>query len=424
MAYQTGTANNMEDLLNALQVFAAAQGWTIDAFNTTNDWLYLNNGSVYVGFRYDNAASGGGIAMFQGLGYAAAGGAVSATIGAGGTGYANGQVLTVSGGTSLGAARFTITGSSGGVVTSVSLLDIGGYSATPGNPAATTVSPAGGTGCTLNVTYGAFPGNFFGDSGVGLPDSTAPFNAAVSSARRITITNGPYTSYHFFTDGTTKYIHVVVEYSPGLYRHFGFGTIDKLNNWTGGEYAYAHRWSTGANSDNPISQGSSTNPGGHNVMFDIGGGSTTLSDANEAGCTMHVEGLTGQAAGSKWGLFISQTTGIGNDRQGQARINLRGGSRGGGHVAQLGFMRANILNGYIPLIPIPIWWITGSSPVQTMLLGYAPDIRICNIGNINPGQEFTVGPDTWKVFPWTRKQFLQADTEESWNGGWAYRKVP
>lgn len=77
--------------------------------------------------------------------------AQSATIGAGGTGYSVGNVLTVSGGTALTSAQFTVTAVSGGAVTAVRLSRPGHYTSTPSNAAATT---GAGTGCTLNITYG------------------------------------------------------------------------------------------------------------------------------------------------------------------------------------------------------------------------------------------------------------------------------
>lgn len=77
------------------------------------------------------------------------------TVTAGGTGYTNGStdVLTLVGGIDVKVpATFTAT-VSGGVVTSVVVLNSGDYGEVPANPAATTVSPAGGTGATLTVTY-------------------------------------------------------------------------------------------------------------------------------------------------------------------------------------------------------------------------------------------------------------------------------
>lgn len=79
--------------------------------------------------------------------------AVSATIGAGGTGYTVGDQLTVSGGTFSRPAIFQVVTAPAGVVGTVTLVDPGDYTTTPGNPASTTGGT--GTGCTLNVTYGS-----------------------------------------------------------------------------------------------------------------------------------------------------------------------------------------------------------------------------------------------------------------------------
>jgi hypothetical protein len=64
------------------------------------------------------------------------------------------DVLTVSGGTNNNAATFTVTSVGGsGEVTGIELTTHGDYTVTPANPASTTVAPAGGSGCTLTVTY-------------------------------------------------------------------------------------------------------------------------------------------------------------------------------------------------------------------------------------------------------------------------------
>lgn len=71
-----------------------------------------------------------------------------------GTGYAVDDVLTLVGGTSTVTATFTVTSIGGsGDVTGVTITTPGNYTVTPSNPAATTVAPAGGTGCTLSPTW-------------------------------------------------------------------------------------------------------------------------------------------------------------------------------------------------------------------------------------------------------------------------------
>lgn len=331
MAYQTGTASSQEDLMNVLQTFAAANGWTVDIMSTTNDWMALNNGSVFVQFRWDNST---GIAMFQSTAFS-------------GTGVA--------------------------------------------------------------------PGNHTGDDGCGLLDASAPYNAAVSSGRRITVGNGPYTAYHFFTDGTTKYIHVVLEYSPGLYRHFSFGTINKVGTWTGGQYAAA--MSIGAN---PGLVSSST----HNILWSGCNSGTTTTDANNSS-SVRVEGMPNQTGSMRWMLLTLQTANLGNDRAGNARIACPGGFVGcNPWLTRYGFFRASLLNGFLPLIKIPIFWRdTAPAPDTYMLLGFVPDVFHIQMANLAPGQEFTIGGDTYMVFPIIRKQNTSTSVEESKNAGVVYRKV-
>ncbi|GEM_PF-3441130 len=80
-------------------------------------------------------------------------GAVYATIANGGSVYSVGQHVTLVGGTGTSAGVFTVSGvSSGGVVTSVSPYDNGGYTVLPPT---SNCSVAEAGGLLLNVTYGA-----------------------------------------------------------------------------------------------------------------------------------------------------------------------------------------------------------------------------------------------------------------------------
>lgn len=74
--------------------------------------------------------------------------AIGAAPTAGGTGYSVNNVLTLTGGAAAATAK--VTAVAAGVVTAVELVTRGtGY--TPGSGKATTVAPAGGTGCTLEI---------------------------------------------------------------------------------------------------------------------------------------------------------------------------------------------------------------------------------------------------------------------------------
>lgn len=81
--------------------------------------------------------------------------AVSAAVGAGGSGYSPGtQLLTVTGGTCTIQPQFNVTVSAGAITAPV-LVTAGQCTTIPTNPASTT--GGGGTGGTLNVNYTAVP---------------------------------------------------------------------------------------------------------------------------------------------------------------------------------------------------------------------------------------------------------------------------
>jgi hypothetical protein len=328
MAYETGTATTQQDLLDKLQTFAAANGWTVDEWNTSGKELSMHRSTVYVHFQWDSTATTGGIGIYQSLGWIAA---------------------------------------------------------------------------------GTNPWQHTDDSGTGLASLTGPY----TSQRRVDrIGDGPFTKYFFFEDDT--YIHVVLEYAPGLYRHFGMGILEKVGTWTGGEYAYGHIWYN--------SFGVQDYPQDSRHSFSFDARNTNASTDN---ATLHVEGLPGEpSASTKWGVMW-QGTSPGNDRAAVARVNLFGGLRDGPLTNALSWMPANPNNGYIPLVPIPIYYRrdAGSSPEKWYLLGFAKATRLINIRNYNPGDEITVGSDTWTVFPWVRKKWDQDDTDETGNMGIAYQKI-
>jgi hypothetical protein len=93
---------------------------------------------------------------------------ITATIASGGTGYTVGDTLTMVGGTPTSTGgTFTVSSVSSGAVTGVT-AGSKAYTALPSNPVSTTVSPAGGTGCTLNVAYSIDPGGLtIGTAGSG-----------------------------------------------------------------------------------------------------------------------------------------------------------------------------------------------------------------------------------------------------------------
>lgn len=259
---------------------------------------------------------------------------------------------------------------------------------------------------SLGWTGSSEPHEMDDDSGNG--DVSVPIN----SGRRVNFESvGPYTNYWFYaSEATAFYLHVVVEVDSGRYRHFGFGLLDKIGTWAGGEYCYGHFLSQNAGAIDLPSSGS------HSFGLD------TLASSTADCATLHIEDFEGQTVDEKWAVLGQMSSG-GVDRAGEDRLACMGGSRGGWWGYALGWMPMVRLNAYKPFTPIPVFYRdVSASPDTWILLGHQSDVMIVNMRHFNPGDEITVGGDTWVVFPWVRKQYLEVDTEESWNAGIAYRK--
>ncbi len=324
MAYETGSATDIQDLLDELRSFATTNGWTEDRWDATNNVLSLHRNDVYVHFTWQDAVNQ--LAMYQSLGY---------------------------------------------------------------------------------ISAGTNPWAHTDDSGNG--DTSYPINVA----RRVNFESlGPFTAFHFFASTTAPYyIHIAVEVDSGRFRHFGFGELDKVGDWEGGEYCYGHYWSQ-LSSDIDVGDDPQ-----HSFGLD---GLTAQTDH----ATMHIEGMSFMDANTKWGNFSSTTGSPGTDTAGEVRIPLFGSSRSGLWTYALSWMRTSVLNAYKPLIPINVLYrLATTTPDVVMILGTQPDVAIVGLGSLSPGDELTVGGDTWLVFPWVRKQNLGVDTEESENAGIAYKKI-
>ena len=72
MAYQTGSATDLEDLVSDLFTFltGATAAWTQDELDTTNNYGTIHKNNVYVSFRWDDSP-GNYLAVYQSLGWTA-----------------------------------------------------------------------------------------------------------------------------------------------------------------------------------------------------------------------------------------------------------------------------------------------------------------------------------------------------------------
>lgn len=215
---------------------------------------------------------------------------------------------------------------------------------------------------------------------------------------------GPFPNLYLFSDAGGNYIHIVLEVFAGVFRHMHFGNLVKFGTWTGGAYFAGMVWSQSSGGSNPISNPADN---GHDVPFD------NKTNAGNNSWTVHYEHST-----DKW---------IGNHTDGLfgavQRREARGSVRGGFPV-MFKNQKESLFSGLIPLGPIIIGAVRETdSPVTTRWIGKVPHLRQINMTNLVAAQEFSIGADTWKVFPMCSLNTVVGQNSSK-VAGFAYKKIP
>ena len=268
------------------------------------------------------------------------------------------------------------------------------------------------------VGTGTAPGAHTADSGNGYNTSTTGHsNSNLLTERCVRdIGNGPFASYHFFADDTSPkdYIHCAVQAQSGMYRHFGFGTLNKFgDNWVGGEYVFGQYHDTGTSS--------ATTDADH--VFFLDGLSAVSSGRRRAATVRIASGLPNQGAGV-WGVSHAASAsggGLLTDTAGNDRLQIHGGARAGMEARGYGFVSGSGSSGVIPMYSIGAYYRDPNNK-RVYLLGYMDDVRIVNIRNFQPGQEVVIGSDTWVIFPMSIRTVANVANRSQYMGV-AYKKV-
>lgn len=245
------------------------------------------------------------------------------------------------------------------------------------------------------INSGTAPGSHTDDSGQGAISGT---NATILAGRSVPLVDSSM-PYWFFSGTSPDYVYASVQVASGDFRHFGFGTVDKLGTYTGGEFAFGQRFSTAGGTAGLSVRGDSTH------LLDALAGIATGTPGGTAPATMqpfapsfHIEGLPNEGGSSKWALAWGGGTPSLNDRGGNARYFVQGGFRGGPIASAFARYSGTLLTGLVPLYSIACHYKDPSN-ARYYPLGYMPDVRGCHMGAFVGGQEITVGVDTYVVFP-------------------------
>lgn len=263
---------------------------------------------------------------------------------------------------------------------------------------------------TGSVSALTAPGAHTADSGNGYNTGVGGTAANFLTERCLSeIGNGPFPSYHFFADDTTQdYVHCVIEFSSGKFRHLNFGTLDKFgDNWVGGEYVCGDFFfqSAGLGGLSAV----------HSMLFD---GVYNIANAPRASTIRIASGLANQSP-AVWGVCAAGST-FGTDTAGNVRRQIHGSFRAGMEPAGYANPTGSESSGVIPMYSLSAYYRDPTNP-HIYLLGYMPDVRCLNIRNFAVGQEIVEGANTWKIFPMSFKS-IAGVIDNSDYMGIAYRK--
>lgn len=215
---------------------------------------------------------------------------------------------------------------------------------------------------------------------------------------------GPFVAYHLFAGEATVYLEV--EVTTGTFQRLGFGSLDLFNPSSagGGRFFYT----TGSNPG-------VTSSTAYNTWLGSG-----IDDGSYA-----LEEVPFRLAdySNSWDLvgsmvrcaFDSFDNWAGSQRNGFQNVTEQACQGGGVHDKILRDSSPNPLNGIGILTPNVVSVNRANEYLHP--LGVVPGIRYMDMTNYLPGDEFTLGADTWKVFPWYQKG------GRSFQRGIAYKKV-
>jgi hypothetical protein len=138
---------------------ATFAGWP---YNPTGGW----NGNQYSNRRFV-CADLVNSSKYYAYNTAITGVTAITSIANGGSGYVLNEVITTTGGGAFNQAQFKVTGVSGGVITSASIIVIGSWNpaALPSSPISQGSSSGSGTGATFNITLGMLGGLYMSSDG-------------------------------------------------------------------------------------------------------------------------------------------------------------------------------------------------------------------------------------------------------------------
>lgn len=255
------------------------------------------------------------------------------------------------------------------------------------------VSSAGRTGITMNGSDG-YLATAPWDRQAGYPQRQSGTTANQAHAWFPLVLNfGPFPAYYFFAPDA-KTLYAEVEVATGAFLRFGCGSLNLFNSAAPGEGRFFYA------------------TGGQHVTKDImpytwlGAGVDDTSYALEEVPFRCADYTSTQANNGLAGSYLRVQHDSFNNWAVSSRISATSNTasicQGGGiHDRPVRDLAPNALNGVGVLLPNIVSLNRGNEFLNPV--GVIPGMRYMDMTNYLPGDEFSLGTDVWKVFPWYAK---------------------
>jgi hypothetical protein len=253
-------------------------------------------------------------------------------------------------------------------------------------------------------------GTLVGDDGMGSFYTTANVATSPLPFRGFQALVGPFPNLYMFSNAAGDYVHVVLEWATGKFRHMMFGKLTKFGTWPGGNGSYfAGSYWTQAGLGSSTFTGQIDNPSNQQSALPFDNHLCSVSSLLD--WTVNYSNGTDVWIGPNEAVF-------GSIQHRRGRSGVRGGAN-----RLYKNVPESLFTGLIPLGPV----IVGAeklsdTPVTIRFVGQVPDFRTVNITHLANASEFAIGSDTWKVFPLTSRGQTPGQ-ESTLFAGLAYKKI-
>lgn len=272
--------------------------------------------------------------------------------------------------------------------------------------------------CALGTSLTLSNKNYFGH-----PGSIAATAGAGNGRCTINDLAGPFSNIWLYANSTGDYIHVVIQSSSSRYTYFGFGTLNMLGQTVSPvAFLVTTQWGwwpnatpvTASNySPNNPAAFSAVSPGntsfqGHQVGF------LWETSTQERGFHLRIPAgvLDGGAGFTTTDRCIASFVELAFNRVALLSQGAQSGLISGGSIAlpcDAIMALPNVpTTGGATLWSVPCLFSEAATPSPGIYthLGDLPDFRLTAMGGLNAQDTYTIGSDSWQVFPWKHKDIF------------------